>query len=59
MNKADVAIDVNIVADRVHKLGKSITLVRIHDAMHDVILSAKPVRTHAFAELTKWLKAYL
>lgn len=59
MNKSDVAIDVNIVADRVHKLGKSITLVRVHDAMHDVILSAKPVRTHAFAELTKWLKAYL
>lgn len=59
MNKADVAIDVNIVADRVHKLGKSITLVRVHDAMHDVILSAKPVRTHAFAELTRWLKAYL
>lgn len=59
MNKADVAIDVNIVAERVHKLGKEITLVRLEGAMHDVILSAKPVRTHAFAELSRWLKAYL
>lgn len=59
MNKADVAIDVNIVAERVHKLGKTITLCRIPDAMHDVVLSHKPVREHAFAELTTWLKAYL
>lgn len=59
MNKADVAIDVNIVAERVHKLGKEITLVRLEGAMHDVILSARPVRTYAFAELSRWLKAYL
>lgn len=59
MKKADVAIDVNIVADRVHKLGKTVTLARIKDAIHDVTLSAKPVRAYAFAELTRWLKAYL
>lgn len=59
MKKADVAIDVNIVAERVHKLGKVVTLVRIENAMHDVVLSARPVRMKAFAELTRWLKAYL
>ena len=59
MKKADVAIDVNIVATRVHQLGKLITLARIENAMHDVVLSARPVRNHAFDELTRWLKAYL
>ncbi|MEY2698303.1 MAG: hypothetical protein RL720_259 [Actinomycetota bacterium] len=59
MKKSDVAIDVNIVAARVHQLGKVVTLVRIEDAMHDVVLSARPVRNHAFDELTRWLKAYL
>jgi alpha-beta hydrolase superfamily lysophospholipase len=59
MKRADVAIDVNIVAARVHNLGKSTSLVRIPNAMHDVFLSEKPVRKHAFAELTRWLKAYL
>lgn len=59
MKKADVAIDVNIVAARVHQLGKLVTLSRIDNAMHDIILSARPVRQHAFAELTRWLKAYL
>lgn len=59
MKQADVAIDVNIVAARVHQLGKLITLSRIEGAMHDVVLSAKPVRNKAFDELTQWLKAYL
>ena len=59
MKKADIAIDVNIVAARVHQLGKLITLSRIEGAMHDVVLSARPVRAHAFDELTRWLKAYL
>ena len=59
MKRADVAIDVNIVAARVHNLGKRTSLVRIPNAMHDVFLSEKPVRERAFAELTRWLKAYL
>jgi alpha-beta hydrolase superfamily lysophospholipase len=59
MMTSDVAIDVNIVAARVHQLGKLITLARIENAMHDVVLSEKPARTHAFNELTQWLKAYL
>ena len=59
MKRADVAIDVNIVAARVHQLGKLITLARIENAMHDVVLSERPVRNHAFDELTRWLKAYL
>jgi alpha-beta hydrolase superfamily lysophospholipase len=59
MMRADVAIDVNIVAARVHQLGADTTIVRIPDALHDVFLSRKAVRETAFAELTRWLKAYL
>jgi len=59
MMTADVAIDVNIVAARVHQLGSLTSIARIPDAMHDVFLSKKSVRDHAFAELTRWLKAYL
>ena len=59
MMQADVAIDVNIVAARVHQLGKLVTIARIPNAMHDVFLSQKQARDTAFAELTRWLKAYL
>ena len=59
MAQADVAIDVNIVAARVHQLGKVTSIARIPNAMHDVFLSKKPAREKAFAELTTWLKAYL
>jgi alpha-beta hydrolase superfamily lysophospholipase len=59
MMRSDLAIDVNIVAARVHNLGKLVTLARIENAMHDVVLSAKPVRLKAFSELTQWLRAYL
>lgn len=59
MKRADVAIDVNIVAARSHDLGKLVTIARIDNAMHDVVLSEKPARLKAFADITQWLKAYL
>jgi alpha-beta hydrolase superfamily lysophospholipase len=59
MMHADVAIDVNIVAGRVHQLGALTTIARIPDAMHDVFLSQKVARENAFTQLTTWLKAYL
>jgi alpha-beta hydrolase superfamily lysophospholipase len=59
MMHADVAIDVNIVAARVHQLGKLTTTARIPNAMHDTFLSEKAARDTAFAALTTWLKAYL
>ncbi len=59
MMQADVAIDVNIVAARVHQLGKLTSIARIPNAMHDVFLSQEAARDNAFAHLTTWLKAYL
>jgi alpha-beta hydrolase superfamily lysophospholipase len=59
MMHADVAIDVNVVAARVHLLGNFTSIARIPGAMHDVFLSDETARANAFAELTRWLKAYL
>lgn len=59
MKRSDVAIDVNIVAARALDLGKLVTIARIENAMHDVVLSEKPARAKAFADISQWLKAYL
>lgn len=58
MMQADVAIDVEVVADRAAHLGDTVTLLRIEGAMHDITLSVPPVRARAYAALSRWLRAY-
>lgn len=58
MRQADVAIDVEVVADRAARLGDTVTVLRIEGAMHDVTLSAPAVRARAYAALSRWLRAY-
>jgi len=58
MMQADVAIDVEVVADRAAHLGDTVTVLRIEGAMHDVTLSAPAVRARAYAALSRWLRAY-
>jgi alpha-beta hydrolase superfamily lysophospholipase len=41
------------------RLGRHVTLVRIEGGMHDLVLSAKPVRDQVFGELGRWIKGYL
>ena len=57
--RSDVALDVNVVAHRALSLGSTVSVVRIPDAMHDVFLSAPPVRAHAFNAITSWGGGYL
>lgn len=59
MARADVAIDVEIVARRSVNLGTDVTIRRIPNAMHDIFLSEKPVRTEAFDALRTWLRGNL
>jgi alpha-beta hydrolase superfamily lysophospholipase len=59
MARADVAIDVNIVARRAINLGNNVTIRRIDDAMHDVFLSTNDARAKAFAALRSWLRGNL
>lgn len=58
LKAADIVLDVEQIAKRATKLGLVVTVVRIPGAVHDVTLSVKPVRTRAFAEITRWLRAY-
>lgn len=56
--KADIVLDVERLASRAPMLGRHVTLVRIEDGLHDLALSAGPVREEFFAELRRWLAVY-
>ena len=58
MKRADVVLDVEQIATRAVRLGPLVTVVRIEDAVHDVLLSPEPVRARAFDEIARWLQAY-
>lgn len=55
----DVVLNVEQIRKWAHKLGDHVTLVRVPGALHDITLSAKPVRDRAFAGITTWLDAYV
>lgn len=59
MRQADTVIDVQVVAGRAVKLGSVVTVAHLDGALHDVFLSAAPVRERAWAETVRWLGAYL
>lgn len=58
MRRADVVIDVEAVVDRAVRLGPVVTVLRIAGGMHDLTLSARPVRAQLYAELERWLAGY-
>lgn len=59
MRYADIVLDVHRIGAAAVRLGDMMMLRRICDAMHDVFLSAKPVRDVAFDELGRWLDSYV
>ena len=56
---ADAVLDVEHIAGYASRLGRHVTIVRIDGGLHDLTLSAAPVRERVFAELDRWLRAYL
>jgi alpha-beta hydrolase superfamily lysophospholipase len=56
---ADSVLDVEHIARYSSGLGTHVTIVRFSGGLHDLTLSAKPVRDEVFAELDRWLTAYL
>jgi len=56
--RADIVLDVERVTQRAPKLGSRVTVIRIEDGIHDLMLSAEPVRRRVFGELGRWLGAY-
>ncbi|MGH3586651.1 MAG: alpha/beta hydrolase, partial [Pseudonocardia sp.] len=55
----DIVLNVDQIRKWAHKLGDHVTLARIDGALHDITLSAEPVRKRAFDEISRWLDAYV
>lgn len=54
--RTDTVLDVKQIAKWSHQLGTHVTVVRIENAMHDVLSSRKDVRDTAFGEISRWLR---
>ncbi len=57
--RSDAVLDADQIARWATKLGSHVTVVRIEDGMHDLVLSRAPVRAEVYRELDRWLTAYL
>lgn len=55
----DIVLDVLQIRKWAHKLAGHVTLVKVDGALHDVTLSAAPVRERVFEEVTRWHEAYV
>ncbi len=55
---ADVVLDVKQIARWAPQLGRQVTIARLAGAVHDVYLSAPPVREQAYALTSRWLAAF-
>lgn len=53
--RADVALNVEVVARRSTDLARNLSLVRLDGALHDVFLSAPEVRQSAYLAVASWL----
>lgn len=59
VTSTDIVLDVEQMWRWAPQLGTHVTMVRVPGAMHDVTLSAEPVRGQAFDEITRWTQAYV
>lgn len=59
MRTSDVVLDVDVLARRSLELGPVVTVARIKDAVHDVVLSEREPRERAYAEMHRWARGYL
>jgi alpha-beta hydrolase superfamily lysophospholipase len=55
----DTVLDVEQIVGRATRLGRHVTIVRIDQGMHDLILSAPPVREQVLDEISRWERAYV
>ncbi|KAE8762166.1 alpha/beta hydrolase [Georgenia thermotolerans] len=59
MREADTVLDVEQTRRRALQLGDLVTVARFEGAIHDVTLSARPVRERIYTELRRWARAYV
>ncbi|GGO82380.1 alpha/beta hydrolase [Nonomuraea cavernae] len=56
---ADIVLDPRQIARWSTSIGPHVTCVRVADGVHDLVLSSEPVRKQVFAEIDRWLNAYV
>lgn len=56
--KGDAVLDPEMIGKRGEKLGKNPCVVTITDGLHDLILSAKPVRDAAYDSIFKFIRTH-
>lgn len=59
MTRADAILDADSIARWSPSLGRHVTCVRVDGGMHDLFLSARPVRDCAYEILGRWTDAWL
>ncbi len=59
VHSTDIVLDVEQIRRWSSSVGRHLTYVGIEGARHDVFLSREEPRAHAFAELGRWLAAYV
>ncbi|MGW0070604.1 alpha/beta hydrolase [Streptosporangium sandarakinum] len=56
---ADVVLDPEQIAHWATRIGHHVTCVRVAGGVHDLALSAEPVRKQVFTEMDRWLTCYI
>jgi alpha-beta hydrolase superfamily lysophospholipase len=59
MLSSDSVLVVDEIAQQSLRLAPTVTVTKVTGAIHDVLLSAPPVRAHAYGQITQWARAYL
>jgi alpha-beta hydrolase superfamily lysophospholipase len=59
LHRTDAVLRADDIAALGPRLGRHVTVVRIDGGVHDLVLSGEQARTEVFAELDRWLAAYL
>lgn len=58
LQRSDSVLDADLIARWATAIGRHVTCLRVEDGMHDLVLSAPPVRQQVYAELERWLGTY-
>lgn len=56
---SDTVLNVADIVRWAPHLGRHVTILRVDGGMHDLTLSAPPVREVVFSELARWMRTYL
>jgi alpha-beta hydrolase superfamily lysophospholipase len=59
LQRGDSVLDADAIARRAPALGRHVTMVRIEDGMHDLVLSPRPARDRAYDTMGTWLSAWV